>query len=63
MNKELLVRNFDEFINKFDPVVYSYYNAAVERISGFSGLISSNNNVLLVCLIMLILYLLSFVWF
>lgn len=34
MNKELLVRNFDEFINKFDPVVYSYYNAAVEIGTG-----------------------------
>ncbi len=34
MNKELLVRNFDEFINKFDPVVYSYYNAAVETGTG-----------------------------
>ena len=34
MNKELLVRNFDGFINKFDPVVYSYYNAAVETGTG-----------------------------
>ena len=34
MNKELLVRNFDEFIYKFDPVVYSYYNAAVETKTG-----------------------------
>ena len=34
MNKEPLVRNFDEFINKFDPVVYSYYNAAVETGTG-----------------------------
>ena len=34
MNKELLVRNFDEFINKFDPVVYSYYNVAVETGTG-----------------------------
>ena len=34
MNKELLVRNFDEFIYKFDPVVYSYYNAAVDTKTG-----------------------------
>ena len=32
MNEALLVRNFDEFISKFEPVVYSFFNAANQKI-------------------------------
>lgn len=32
MNEELLVRSFDEFIDKFDPTVYSFFNANNQKI-------------------------------
>ena len=32
MNEALLVRNFDEFIMKFEPVVYSFFNANNQKI-------------------------------
>ena len=32
MNEALLVRSFDEFIDKFDPVVYSFFNANNQKI-------------------------------
>lgn len=32
MNEALLVRNFDEFIDKFEPVVYSFFNANNQKI-------------------------------
>ena len=32
MNEALLVRNFDEFIDKFDPTVYSFFNANNQKI-------------------------------
>ncbi len=32
MNGALLVRNFDEFIDKFDPTVYSFFNANNQKI-------------------------------
>lgn len=32
MNEALLVRSFDEFITKFDPVVYSFFNANNQKI-------------------------------
>ena len=32
MNEALLVRNFDEFITKFEPVVYSFFNANNQKI-------------------------------
>ena len=32
INKHLLVSSFDEFLEKFEPKVYSYYNAENQRI-------------------------------
>lgn len=32
INDELLVKNFDEFLDKFSPVVYSFYNAANQKV-------------------------------
>lgn len=32
INEHLLVKNFDEFLDKFDPVVYSFYNANNQRV-------------------------------
>ena len=32
INESLLVHNFEEFLEKFDPVVYSYYNAANQKV-------------------------------
>ncbi len=32
INEHLLVKNFDEFLEKFTPVVYSFYNAASQRV-------------------------------
>lgn len=32
INESLLVKNFDEFLDKFDPVVYSFYNANNQRV-------------------------------
>jgi len=32
MNEALLVRDFDEFISKFEPVVYSFFNANSQKI-------------------------------
>ncbi len=32
MNEVLLVRSFDEFIDKFDPTVYSFFNANNQKI-------------------------------
>ncbi|MEZ3446826.1 MAG: transcriptional regulator [Lachnospiraceae bacterium] len=32
MNEALLVRSFDEFIDKFDPTVYSFFNANNQKI-------------------------------
>lgn len=32
MNEALLVKSFDEFITKFDPVVYSFFNANNQKI-------------------------------
>lgn len=32
INEALLVRNFDDFIDKFDPVVYSFFNANNQKI-------------------------------
>lgn len=32
INEHLLVRNFDEFLEKFSPVVYSFYNAANQKV-------------------------------
>lgn len=32
INKHLLVKNFDEFLNKFSPTVYSFYNAANQKV-------------------------------
>lgn len=32
INEHLLVKNFDEFLEKFDPVVYSFYNANNQRV-------------------------------
>lgn len=32
MNEHLLVRNFDEFLEKFSPTVYSFYNAANQKV-------------------------------
>ncbi|MDP4180322.1 MAG: transcriptional regulator [Bacillota bacterium] len=34
INKELLVRSFDEFLDKFSPSVYSFYNAAADNGKG-----------------------------
>ena len=33
INNNLLIRNFDDFLNKFEPKVYSYYNAATQKIN------------------------------
>lgn len=33
INEHLLVSSFDEFIEKFDPVVYSFFNANNQRVS------------------------------
>jgi len=32
INEHLLVKNFDEFLDKFDPVVYSFYNANNQKV-------------------------------
>ena len=32
INEALLVRNFEEFLEKFDPTVYSFFNAATGKI-------------------------------
>lgn len=32
INENLLVKSFDEFLEKFDPVVYSFYNANNQRV-------------------------------
>lgn len=32
INSKLLVSNFDEFLEKFEPVVYSYFNAANQKV-------------------------------
>lgn len=32
IHKHLLVKNFDEFLNKFSPTVYSFYNAANQKV-------------------------------
>lgn len=32
INEKLLVKSFDEFLDKFAPVVYSFYNAANQRV-------------------------------
>ena len=32
INNYLLVRNFDEFLKKFEPKIYSYYNAETQNI-------------------------------
>lgn len=32
INKHLLVKNFDEFLEKFEPKIYSYYNAENKNI-------------------------------
>jgi len=32
INQELLVKNFDEFLDKFSPTVYSFFNAANQRV-------------------------------
>jgi hypothetical protein len=32
INQHLLVRNFDEFLDKFSPTVYSFYNAANQKV-------------------------------
>ncbi|TVX92033.1 transcriptional regulator [Paenibacillus agilis] len=32
INQHLLVRNFDEFLAKFSPTVYSFYNASNQRV-------------------------------
>lgn len=32
INNHLLVKSFDEFLGKFEPKVYSYYNAATQKI-------------------------------
>ncbi len=32
INEALLVRSFDEFLDKFSPVIYSFYNAANQKV-------------------------------
>lgn len=32
LNEELLVRNFDEFLQKFEPVVYSFFDANNQKV-------------------------------
>jgi hypothetical protein len=34
INRELLVRSFDEFLEKFSPSVYSFFNAAADDGKG-----------------------------
>lgn len=33
INEHLLVNSFDDFLNKFDPKIYSYYNSANQKIA------------------------------
>jgi hypothetical protein len=33
INEHLLVEDFDDFLDKFDPKIYSYYNAANQKIA------------------------------
>ncbi len=33
IHKELLVSSFDEFLDKFEPVVYSFFNAATQSVA------------------------------
>lgn len=33
INEHLLVRDFDEFLKKFEPKVYSFYNAATQKVA------------------------------
>lgn len=33
INEKLLVKNFDEFLEKFSPTVYSFYNAATQKVA------------------------------
>jgi hypothetical protein len=32
INEKLLVKSFDEFLDKFAPVVYSFYNATNQKV-------------------------------
>ncbi|TCO71499.1 transcriptional regulator [Marinisporobacter balticus] len=32
INEQLLVKSFDEFLDKFNPVVYSFYNASNQKV-------------------------------
>lgn len=32
IHRKLLVRNFDEFLDKFEPVVYSFFNANTQNV-------------------------------
>ncbi|WXR61495.1 transcriptional regulator [Peptostreptococcaceae bacterium AGR-M142] len=32
INEKLLIKNFDEFLDKFEPVVYSFYNASNQKV-------------------------------
>ncbi len=32
INQYLLVKSFDEFLDKFSPTVYSFYNAANQKV-------------------------------
>lgn len=32
INQKLLIKNFDEFLDKFEPVVYSFYNASNQKV-------------------------------
>ncbi|MBQ1890496.1 MAG: transcriptional regulator, partial [Selenomonas sp.] len=32
LNEKLLVHDFQEFLDKFDPVVYSFFNANTQRV-------------------------------
>ena len=32
INEALLVKDFDEFLEKFDPTVYSFFNASTGKI-------------------------------
>ncbi|MCT4584553.1 MAG: transcriptional regulator [Peptostreptococcaceae bacterium] len=32
INQKLLINNFDEFLDKFEPVVYSFYNASNQKV-------------------------------
>jgi len=33
INQKLLVKSFDEFLEKFEPVVYSFFNAADQSVA------------------------------